>query len=420
MSNPWDEGENPADYVPPTLTEKIARDRQAAADAEQAEDALNARPLTPEELTALQEDNPKFNKAVAQQAQMLAVKHQATLIHQASINPAGPLKVTTDEDIEKRPQPAYWVEHLIPKNTVGVLAGTGGIGKTFLTLHLTRCMTTATPFFGNNVEQGTVLYVAAEGAAAFGSRTRAWNDYHGTKPAPGSITYVESGVNFQDPSSVAKLEELMLTIQPDLLVLDTWSQLSGIESENDNAGTALIMNESKRLRQLKEGSSVLWIHHVNKASGTLRGAGALRDNADFVIMAKPDGDGFKLATGLSEGGKAKDAAPVNWKGFKLESHLDSAVVTRKNARPVDTDFLELQALFNDGLAHSKAEARTHAGFAKADSGDSKYKAWDRKWQKWVGKNAEPILVAEESNWVMLPICRMANPDTLPENYPIWM
>ena len=378
----------------------------------------DSRLITPAELLELSKDNEKFNKAVRKDASALFVRKHAEEVVRAAMNPAGAITLTTEAEIAARPAPEYWVPDLIPQDTVGVLAGMGGIGKTFLTIHMSRCIASGMPFFGRPVKQGKVLYVAGEGAAAFGKRVRAWDTFHHQYPVPeGSINYIESGVNFADPDSVANFEEVVKQLQPEVIILDTWSVLSGVSDENDNAGTARVMRDCKRIRSHVPGSAIVWIHHVNKSAGKVRGAGALRDNSDFVVMAKPHGDGFYLSTEVKEDGKAKDAAPVHWDGFVLDSHLDSAVLTRRAVKTLHPEFLALREVFEDDGPHTKAEARIAAGFEKASGSDNQYQRWSRKFNKYVDSGVLLPVDGEKDTYLLATIARAPEP---PFELPVWM
>jgi hypothetical protein len=238
----------------------------------------------------------------------------------------GSLKLVTDAEILARPAPEWWVEGWFQKSTVGILAGQGGIGKSFLMLHFARCIAAGIDAFGRSVRKGNVLYVAAEGAGAFGARVRAWDAWHGSPPLGSRMHYLEAGVNLSSPESVEALKAVMVSQEIDFLILDTFSQLAAIDSENDAAQIAKVLKTAKDIRDVRPGSTVVLVHHVNKAGGQVRGSSAFRDNVDTLITAKGDEDGFHLSTLSSDYGKQKDGEGEKVGMFKLHSHLHSKVV----------------------------------------------------------------------------------------------
>lgn len=56
----------------------------------------------------------------------------------------------------------WWVDGLVPNGHLTMLIGDGGIGKSFLGLHLSLCVATGTNFLGREVEQGRVLFLDHE------------------------------------------------------------------------------------------------------------------------------------------------------------------------------------------------------------------------------------------------------------------
>lgn len=239
---------------------------------------------------------------------------------------SGTLRIVRDSEILARPAPEWWVEGLFQKSTVGILAGQGGIGKSFLMLHFARCIASGKNTFGKEVQQGNVLYVAAEGATAFGKRARAWDDYFKRTVEEKRLGYLEEGVNLSSPESVAALKGIMIADEIDFLILDTFSQLSAVDSENDAAQIAAILKTAKEIRDCRPGSTVILVHHVNKAGGQVRGSSAFRDNVDTLITAKGDESGFYLSTLASDYAKQKDGEGEKLGTFKLHTHLDSKVV----------------------------------------------------------------------------------------------
>ena len=64
----------------------------------------------------------------------------------------------------------YLVKDRLLRDSVAVIYGPSGVGKTFLTLHLAHAIATGTDFGGHKVRQGTVIYASAEGAGSIRNR----------------------------------------------------------------------------------------------------------------------------------------------------------------------------------------------------------------------------------------------------------
>ena len=289
----------------------------------------------------------------------------------------GGIELLTDSDILSRPAPEWWIEGFFQKSTIGILAGQGGIGKSFLMLHFAKCIAAGKDAFGRQTKKGKVLYVVAEGAGGFTNRIAAWDSYHHASTEDG-IYYVESGVNLSSPESVAQLKKVMVDEEIDFLILDTFSQLASIDSENDAAQIAGVLKVAKDLRDCRPGSTVVLVHHVNKAGGQVRGSSVFRDNVDTLITAKGDESGFHLSTLVSDYGKMKDGAGEKVGKFRLEPHLNSQVVILDHAASgEDGLWMKVRDALTATPGLSTAELEKVAGQSHS-AFNPKLKSWETK------------------------------------------
>jgi len=162
----------------------------------------------------------------------------------AELNPPQDLIAWSDSDLRAQPDAEWWVADLIQKDTIAFLAGAPGLGKTICSLHLARAMASGLAFFGHSTKKAKTLYVIAEGAKSFKNRVDAWDQKFGTftPVKDGQVKYLVGGVNLSVPESVDKLREYFRAGDYDLLVIDTYSQLSGVSDENNAAENAAVMN----------------------------------------------------------------------------------------------------------------------------------------------------------------------------------
>ncbi|MGN7976518.1 AAA family ATPase [Microbacterium sp. 22195] len=316
-------------------------------------------------------ETPKGFEELAGKVTTAYEKELAVRIVRQMFQPHEPLVLSTEADILRRPSPEWLIHGLIQENTIALLAGPGGLGKSFLALGMARSIAAGRMFFNRSVKKGRVLYVAAEGVSAFGDRVRAWNEANPgiTVPADG-ITYVESGVNLQDEGSVQRLAEIVAEGEYALVILDTLSQLGHMENENNNAEVAQVFRQVKKLRDVRQGTSILVIDHTPAQGGKVRGATAKRDNADTVIIAiphEPDAP-FTLSTRLEDGGKQKDGVMEEWHGFTLQPVGKSAVIMNdgNNRRPESPLRKQALEVMSDGAEWSGTDLRAALGI-KGDS-----------------------------------------------------
>ena len=271
----------------------------------------------------------------------------------------GPITVLRISDLLSRKAPEWWVGGLIQESTVAILAGEAGIGKSFLMLDLGCRIATGLDFHGRPVKKGKVLYVVAEGAASFGKRIMAWQDYNKTSVPEDAIGFVEQGVNLSDVDSMKALRLVLEKEQSDVIILDTLSQLSSVENENDAAQLAAVLSTARKIRELRPGSTVIIVHHVNKSEkGKVRGSSAIRGNADTVIVARPSSSGatFTLSTEVQQDGKQKDGVAETLAGFQLVQYQDSAVVVQQVLVTLTDPYRDaIDAVLSDNEPHALAD-----------------------------------------------------------------
>jgi len=330
----------------------------------EADDALN---ITRGEFKNLSDDEQKAHPITAMQSKAaeLWLRERAQRVVDAHFMEPQPFVVSTEADILNRPSPKWLVGDLIQESTICMLAGPGGLGKSFLALAIARAMASGGPFFGKPTQKGKTLYVVAEGAAAFGDRVKAWNEAHPNLTVPAdAIAYVEQGVNLKDPASVETLARMVREGDYSLVILDTLSQLAYLDNENNNAEVALTFRAIKSIRDAREGTTVLVLDHTPVNGGKVRGATAKRDNSDTVIMAIPTGDTFSLSTVNEDGGKQKDGPAIEWHGFSLATVGNSAIVVNNGGkRPLSPYWEKCLTVLGDTLPHGTTELREACAIA---------------------------------------------------------
>lgn len=222
--------------------------------------------------------------------------------------------------------PPALIEGLLPAAAVVLLAGEPGVGKSFVALSWAASVAAGAPWCGRAVSAGSgrVAYVLGEGYLRFGQRIEAWETTHGQQLGEGLI-FVDGarrGVDLADPEKAEELVEKLELFEPDLVILDTFSMLAHVKSENDNAEIAKVFSVAHRIVS-RTGASVVIVHHLSKG-GTIRGASAFVGNVDGVVACVPTPSdaaprSFALSTDRADGGKVRDGEPVRLDGFSVAS-----------------------------------------------------------------------------------------------------
>ncbi len=187
-----------------------------------------------------------------------------------------------------------FVKGLLGCCAMSVVYGESGAGKTFWVLDLALHIALGREWCGRRVQQGGVVYIAAEGAAGISNRVAAFKRHHGiTGQAPFAI--LPTSVNLLDPAAdTGDLIELIKSATAGfgmpvaLVVVDTLSRVlaGGNENAPEDMG-ALVMN-ADRIREATR-AHVMFVHHSGKdGSKGARGHSLLRAATDTEIEVSRD------------------------------------------------------------------------------------------------------------------------------------
>lgn len=221
---------------------------------------------------------------------------------------------TLDELGTAPPPVAFVVNPYIPAGKPTLLAAAGGTGKSTLIAKLAISITTGTPFFGCEVDPGTVVIVTAEDdredyrrrlypltilldaeEVALVERRLIIIDLGGT-----TKTLVEGGHTPKVSDFADDLGREIARIAPGakLIIFETMSKLS-FADENANNGVACFVAAVERVASYT-GAAALISHHTSKESARKaqtdaaagRGGSALADNCRSVmVLAAPSKPG---------------------------------------------------------------------------------------------------------------------------------
>jgi KaiC/GvpD/RAD55 family RecA-like ATPase len=195
------------------------------------------------------------------------------------------------------------IENILPKNSLAVLYGEPGSGKTFVALSIALSIAAGHNWCGIRTEKGLVVYVAAEGVAAFKARTEAYEKKHqiGAK----DIRYGRESFDLLDPYDVAWVLNAIQAAgtRPNLIILDTFARLTVGADENSSGDMGRAVDGIDRMRKATS-ATVLLIHHTTKTGRTERGSSVLRGAADLMIECRKMGGTVQL-----DCDKMKDAEP---------------------------------------------------------------------------------------------------------------
>lgn len=202
-------------------------------------------------------------------------------------------KLLTVAGVLELPAPSYLVDDVLVRDSIAVLFGKPGSGKSFLALDFGLCVAGGLPWQGREVRGGPVLYVAAEGVAGLGKRVAAWQEATRVDRLDG-IWFMPGALNLLQTERVAALVEVAAELKPALVVLDTLARSMVGGDENSARDVGVAVDAADRLR-VATGATVLLVHHTTKDGSAFRGSSALEGAADTMLECTDDDGWMRLA-----------------------------------------------------------------------------------------------------------------------------
>ena len=183
------------------------------------------------------------------------------------------------------------IRGVIPGRGLGMIVGPYGSAKSYLGLHIARCISRGEPFFDRATERAGALYVAAEAAGTFDRRVVA---HHFTQQDAFGV--VLSAIDFGARAG-DEVRELIYQIGIAKLAapiravfIDTLAR-SGLRAENDSEAMAALIENCAAVEQAI-GGVVIGIHHQGWDAKHSRGHSSLPAACDFELSTSKNGEVF--------------------------------------------------------------------------------------------------------------------------------
>jgi hypothetical protein len=211
--------------------------------------------------------------------------------------------------------PIEWmIESIIPQNSLSVMYGEPGAGKSFLALDMALSVAYGRPWHGKAVMPGSILYIAGEGVGGLGKRVAAWQAFYGVDPvAPFHV--LPTAVRFREPEDV---EKLMRTIdsfntQFSCVFVDTVARALLGGDENSATDMGMFIDACDAVKRHAK-CALMGIHHSGKdAARGMRGSTALLGAVETSIRVTRSDDILSMKME-----KQKDADPCEDINFNME------------------------------------------------------------------------------------------------------
>ena len=241
------------------------------------------------------------------------------------------------EELESLPPPRWLVPGILVEGSIAAIYGAPESGKSFLAVDLSMSVASGVAWHGRPVEQGGVLYVAAEGAPGLGKRVRAWKVDRSATGRRVAFSLMRDPINM---ATDAEAREFARTVAAELgdlrlVVVDTLNQTAAGADENSAQDMGRYIAGMKRLRDAT-GATVVVVHHSGKdESKGMRGSTALLGAMDTTVEVARATHGNSKEVRIR---KQKDAEREPPMRFNLSKVADSLVLRATVIADAASDF----------------------------------------------------------------------------------
>lgn len=199
-------------------------------------------------------------------------------------------------DLVANLQPIRWlVEDYIEQDSLALVFGAPGGGKSFITVDIACCVATGTEWHGRSVDQGAVFYIAGEGHNGLARRFAAWQENSGVSLKKAQLYKSKRSISMFNEDSARALHEEVLAlaettgVPPKLIILDTVARNFGDGDENSTSDMGKFVEHIDKFIRAPFGCNVLLVHHSGHNMDRARGSSALKAALDAEYSVVNEG-----------------------------------------------------------------------------------------------------------------------------------
>lgn len=233
-------------------------------------------------------------------------------------------------------EPEFLIDGLIETDTLGMIFGDPGCGKSFVAVDLALCVASGTAFHDRPVKQGSVFFIAGEGHNGLARRFHAWSKDRGVPLAGVPMFKSERAAQFLDAANAAAVAQAVDQMadqfgQPSLIIVDTVARNFGPGDENSTSDMGGFIAAIDDLKARYPGAAVLLVHHSGHADKQrARGAMALKGALDCEFRVEKNEAGLHIHCT-----KMKDAEEPPVLHFELKTVTLDHNATSATLSPID-------------------------------------------------------------------------------------
>ena len=267
-------------------------------------------------------------------------------------------------------RPDYIIDELFETETLGLIFGDPGCGKSFLAVDIALSVASGTQFHGRDVKKGSVFFIAGEGHNGLARRIAAWSKAKGVSLAGVPMFKSERAAQFLDGASSRAVADAVSGLakqhgEPALIIIDTLARNFGAGDENNTKDMSEFVVAIDDLKARFPGCAVLIVHHSGHAEKQrARGAMALKGALDTEYRVEKNGHAMRLINT-----KMKDAEPpedmfFSFRQVDLDGIAKSAVLDATQASERQVKLTPTQKLAQE----TYMTAATQSGIWDDDGG----------------------------------------------------
>ncbi len=188
-------------------------------------------------------------------------------------------------ELFQRPDPEFLIEQWLIVGSTILFTAKHESFKTFVAIDMAACIASGKPYHGFRINRpGTVVYIAAEGAAGIKRRLQAWLAHHDETILPDRFFVLDIPLQIANANDRHAFIEQVKSLAPSLIVLDTLTRCAVGLDENSASDMGQISNALGEVAR-ETGAACMIIHHNNK-NGEYRGSTALPGNVDTHLSCE--------------------------------------------------------------------------------------------------------------------------------------
>jgi DNA-binding MarR family transcriptional regulator len=199
--------------------------------------------------------------------------------------------------------PVRWlVGGMLPEGGLAMLLAQENTGKSFLAIDWACSVATGIDWLHRPVNQGKVVYAAAEGLQGHSKRLKAWllqKGYEHLDALKSNLFYVAGTIDLFDQERRVQFVDMSISAQPALVIIDTLAESMPGADENTSRDMGMFISVARQIRQ-ETGACVLVLHHMPKSGNGSRGhsslPGALDMRFELIVPDESDRTFIELHT----------------------------------------------------------------------------------------------------------------------------